>query len=227
LSDYPLKDLRCDCKSPRFLRIFSIDGLAPPLLKDHQRFVIEFGFCGMTQRAWYVVYSKPQKEESAQFHLQLKGVQVFFPRLFLPRSLRVRKQLVPLFPNYLFVRVILPDQFNAVTWTPGVKRFVSFNDVPLPLEPEIVDYLAARATPDGIIMAQPNLTVGQEVRISGGPFDGLAGIIQQPPNSRGRVKILMRLLSRRMNVEVPIESLASPRVMYHPTVAKAVSHLQS
>jgi transcription elongation factor/antiterminator RfaH len=171
--------------------------------------------------AWYVVYSKPHKEESAQFHLRLKGVQVFFPRLLLPPSLRARKQLVPLFPNYLFVRVRLPDEYECVTWTPGLKRFVSFNDVPLPVEPDVIEYLMEKAGSDGVITARSNLKVGQEVRISGGPFDGLAGIIQEPPNARGRVKILMELLSRPMKVDVPLEFLRASGITCPVTVSVA------
>ena len=42
------------------------------------------------QRDWYVIYSKPHKEEQAQFHLGLKGVETFFPRLHLPGPLDLR-----------------------------------------------------------------------------------------------------------------------------------------
>jgi transcription antitermination factor NusG len=48
------------------------------------------------------------------------------------------------------------------------------------------------------------LKPGQEVRINGGPFDGLTGLIQEPPDAKGRVKVLMRLLSRQLQVEVPV-----------------------
>ena len=41
--------------------------------------------------------------------------------------------------------------------------------------------------------------------IAGGPFDGLAGIIQEPPNARGRVKVLVELLNRQTNVDVPVQ----------------------
>jgi transcription elongation factor/antiterminator RfaH len=170
-------------------------------------------------RGWYVVYTKPHKEESALFHLQLKGVEVFFPRLSLPRPLRLRKQLIPLFPNYVFVRVRLPEDYDCVTWTQGVKRFVSFNDVPVPIEQDIVSYLMEKANSQGVITARSNLKVGQEVRINGGPFDGLAGIIQEPPNARGRIKILMELLGRRMRVEVPLQSLETGVIAYRPTVS--------
>jgi hypothetical protein len=38
------------------------------------------------QRDWYVVYSNPHKEEQAQFHLALKGMKSFFPKLYIPSS---------------------------------------------------------------------------------------------------------------------------------------------
>lgn len=132
-------------------------------------------------KAWYVVYSKPHKEDFAQYHLRTKGVEVFFPRLLLPSTLPRRKPIVPLFPNYLFVRIRIPEEYECVTWSPGVKRFVSFNEVPVPIDGEVVGYLMRQANPAGVITARSNLKVGQEVRISGGPFDGLAGIIQGPP----------------------------------------------
>jgi transcription antitermination factor NusG len=62
-----------------------------------------------------------------------------------------------------------------------------------------------QANSEGIITARSNLKAGEEVRVSRGPFDGLLGIIQEPPNVRGRVKILLELLSRQVRAEVPIE----------------------
>jgi transcription antitermination factor NusG len=82
--------------------------------------------------AWYIVYGKPQKEELAQFHLKLKAVQTLFPRLLLPTFSRKRKRVVPLFPNYLFVNIPLATEYYHVLWTPGVKCFVRFNDIPTP-----------------------------------------------------------------------------------------------
>jgi transcription elongation factor/antiterminator RfaH len=156
-------------------------------------------------RQWYVVYSKPHKEKFAQFHLQLKGLEVFLPQLFLPQFLHKRKRIVPLFPNYLFVRIHIPGEYYHVLWSPGVKRFVGFNEAPTPVGEEIVAFLRQQANADGILTARSSLRVGQEVEITGGPFAGLIGIIQDPPNVKGRVRILMELLSRQVQVEVPVQ----------------------
>jgi transcription antitermination factor NusG len=170
----------------------------------------------MTDRAWYVVYSKAHKEEAAQFHLRQKGFEVFFPRLLLPPLLRVRKQVIPLFPNYLFVQARLPEEYECVSWTSGVKRFVCFNDMPVPIDKQIVTYLMHAANPQGVIMARCALNAGQQVRITCGPLEGLVGIIQEPPNSRGRVKILMHLLSRRIQMDAPLEFLEAMGIACRP-----------
>jgi transcriptional antiterminator RfaH len=153
---------------------------------------------------WYVVYSKPQKEDFAEICLRRRGVEVFLPRLLFPEALGKRRRLVPLFPNYLFTWISDPEQYHCVIWTPGVKRIVSFNGVPAPLDDNVVTFLKQQASEAGIIGARSNLRVGQEVQITGGPFDGLVGIIEDPPDARGRVKVLMHLLSREIRVEVPL-----------------------
>jgi transcriptional antiterminator RfaH len=162
-------------------------------------------FNSTTQRQWYVVYSKPQKEEYAKLHLSSKGLEVFFPRLLLPESNKQRRKIVPLFPNYLFVRLnLLSDEYYWASWSPGVSRIINFNGHPTSIEDNIIDLLKMKADGLGIIPARSNLKVGQEVRITDGPLEGLLGIIQEPPTAKGRVKILLQLLNRQTNVEVPV-----------------------
>jgi transcription antitermination factor NusG len=163
----------------------------------------------MSTTAWYVVYSKPQKEEFAQFHLRLRAVESFFPRLLLPKFSRKRKRIVPLFPNYFFVHIDVETQYYHVLWSPGVKCFVSFNDTPLPLDDGIAEYLMRQANREGIIMARSDLKVGQEVRVCGGSFEGLIGLLLEAPDAKGRVKVLMSLLSRDIKVELPAHLVSS------------------
>jgi transcriptional antiterminator RfaH len=157
------------------------------------------------QRDWYVVYSKPHKEEQAQFHLRMKNLDVFFPRLDLVRVAEKRKRIIPLFPNYFFVRIHLPTEFHYVSWSPGVKRIVSFGERPIPLDDRVVSFLKQQTDTEGVIRAHSQLRPGQEVEIRGGPFDGLIAVIQDPPDAKGRVKILLRLLSRQISVKLGVE----------------------
>jgi transcription elongation factor/antiterminator RfaH len=160
-------------------------------------------------RQWYVVYSKAHREEYAQYHLQRKGIEVFFPRLRLPFSSAKQRQIVPLFPSYLFVHLHLPEEHSAVIWCPGVKSLVSFNGMPAPLDDGVIEFLKCQTTEEGLIGARSNLAVGQEVCITDGPLEGLKGIIRQPPDARGRVRVLMTLLNRDLTVTVPIAYVQS------------------
>jgi transcriptional antiterminator RfaH len=160
----------------------------------------------LAERQWYAVYSKPQREEFAESQLLKKGLEVFLPKLLLPNNGKKRKRIVPLFPNYLFTRInIYSPEYGYTIWSPGVKRIVSFNGIPAPIDGDIVDYLMRQTNTEGLIPARSNLRVGQEVRIDGGPFDGLIGIIQEPSNARGRVKILLQLLNRSTKADVPVQ----------------------
>ena len=179
------------------------------------------------QRDWYVVYSKPHKEEQAQFHLRMKGLDVFFPRLDLIRVAEKRKRIIPLFPNYLFVRLNLATEFHYVIWSPGVKRIVSFGDRPIPLDDDVVTFLKQQTDPEGLIKARSQLRPGQEVEIRGGPFDGLVAIIQDPPDARGRVKILVKLLSRQISVKLGVEFIKGEWVGIKATPANIESSLFS
>jgi transcriptional antiterminator RfaH len=171
------------------------------------------------ERLWYAIYSKPQKEEAAHFHLRKKRVEVFLPKLLLPSNQKHRRRVVPLFPSYLFARIDLhSEEYGYVIWSPGVKRLVSFNDIPVPIDDTVVDFLIKEGNTGGVIPARSNLQIGQEVRIDGGPFDGLAGIIQQPPNAKGRVKVLLSLLNRETKVEVPIRFVNCGWVSSRPAV---------
>ena len=159
---------------------------------------------------WYVIYAKPRKEDSVIFHAQRKGVEVFFPRLLLPHQLVKRQKIVPLFPSYVFVRVEAPEQYDYVRWSPGVKYVVNFNGTPAPVDDYIIQFLKHRADPEGLLAVRSTLEAGQQVRLCEGPFAGLIGIIQNPPDARGRVKVLLELLGRQVKVEIPAACTENP-----------------
>jgi transcription antitermination factor NusG len=161
----------------------------------------------MNSKRWYVVYSKPHGEERAEFHLRLKRVEYFFPRLLLPGSHTKPNRIISLFPNYIFVRIALAEDYYRVIWSPGVKYFVGFGGYPAPLNDEVVEFLMKQANPEGIIRARLNLEIGQVVRICDGPLAGFVGIIQDPPDAKGRVKLLLNLLKRQVATEAPATSI--------------------
>ena len=159
-----------------------------------------------TAPAWFVVHAKPHKEQMAESHLRRRQVDVFYPRLQLPGYMDARRRIVPLFPGYLFVRIVLGMQFYDVVWSPGVGRLIGSDGRPAAVDDAVVDLLKQHAETDGLIRARPALVVGQHVEITRGPFAGIVGIIQRPPNAKGRIRVLMRLLNRgTVGVELPLQ----------------------
>jgi len=99
--------------------------------------------------SWYVIHSKPRKENQVNAYLRTQGFETFYPTLRVqpvnPRASRIR----PYFPRYLFVHADLDevgdnraadaDGFHAAAYlrsdahmfinTPINARFM-INDVP-------------------------------------------------------------------------------------------------
>lgn len=171
------------------------------------------------EKKWYVVLTKPRNEETARFHLNTKGIEVFYPKLFLPVLNKSGRHIVPLFPSYLFVRIDASSlEFSQVVWCRGIKRFVSFGGTPSAVEDSVVNFMRDQADPAGLIVARSNLKAGDEVQIAKGPFKGIVGIIQEPPDTKSRVKVLMAMLSRHVQVEVPADYINMSWVAACPTV---------
>src|SRR5262245_59083212 len=102
----------------------------------------------MNSKRWYVVYSKPRGEGRAEFHFRMKRVEYFYPRLLFPGSGRKPNRIVSLFPNYIFVRIALAEDYYRVIWLPGVKYLVGFGNYPAPLNDEVVEFLMQQANPE-------------------------------------------------------------------------------
>jgi transcriptional antiterminator RfaH len=151
--------------------------------------------------AWYVVSTNARREEFAATQLAQRAVPVLVPRLALER--RGRIVVRPLFPGYLFARLVLPTEAARVVWTPGVRRLVTFEGEAPSVPDAAIEFLVAQAGPDGVIVSRPRpLPIGRRVRVTSGPFAGLVGIIENPPDARGRVSVLMDILRHQTRVSL-------------------------
>ena len=158
-------------------------------------------------RQWYVVRSKPRREAYAQGQLLRRGVETFLPRILEAGGPRLEPSVGPLFPGYLFARVDLECQYNSVIWSPGVRSFVAFGDVPAAVDPAVVAFLQERCGTEGVVRVVRTFHDGDVVRIVRGPLGGLVGVVQGQVSGQMRVRILMELLRRRTQVSVPAQLL--------------------
>jgi len=156
---------------------------------------------------WYVVRTKPRREAYAQGQLARRGVETFLPRILEMTRSGAEPVAGPLFPGYLFARVRLASQYTRVLWSPGVRGFVAFGDVPCPVDDEVVDFIQRRCGAEGIVRAAAAFQDGDVVRVRRGPLGGLLGVVQGQVSGQCRVRVLMEILRRRTQVSVPVELL--------------------
>src|SRR5882672_10510728 len=90
-------------------------------------------------RQWYVVRTKTRKEDYAVQQLERRGVAVFLPRILEYG----RDVIAPLFPGYLFVHIVLLEEYYRVVWSPGVRTFVAFGPTPTPVQDSVIGFITA------------------------------------------------------------------------------------
>jgi transcriptional antiterminator RfaH len=164
----------------------------------------EYGHYLERHCGWAVVNTQPHREHIAVENLQR---QEFIPYCPLIRrqqrhARRVTDVLRPLFPGYLFVKINPDlDRWRPMLSTFGVRSVVRCGDKVSLLDDAFVQAVRAREV-DGVISRPVSpYQEGQEVRVSGGAFDGLVATIVEmhPPD---RLTVLMQLLNRTVKVRL-------------------------
>ena len=125
------------------------------------------------------------------------GVEVFLPKIQVRRKRRGHGTSIvePLFPGYLFVASDLTaPAWGAIHWTPGVKAVLGCDGVPSPVPDGLIVLIMQRIGADDVIQPQPPFVRGDRVRITGGPFAGLMGVLERGASRSGRVQVLLEML---------------------------------
>ncbi|HYA91419.1 MAG TPA: transcription termination/antitermination NusG family protein [Thermodesulfobacteriota bacterium] len=153
---------------------------------------------------WYVIQTKPKKEEEAKSYLSTKGVEVFGPLMenFLLRNGRMSKELKSLFPGYIFGKFDLAQNYPLVRWAKGVKKVLGFGEYPTPISEEVVEIIRERTDTRGVVRLKSQFQANDVIRIKTGPLKDLLGIFERWMPDGERVRILLSLMSYQPVVEM-------------------------
>ena len=153
---------------------------------------------------WYVIQTKPKKEEEATSYLSTKRVEIFSPLLetFTIRSARVTKETKPLFPGYIFGKFDLEQNYPLVRWGKGVKCILGFGGYPTPISEEVVEIIRERTDAQGVVRVKQNFNPNEVVRIKTGPLKDLLGIFERWVSNTDRVRILLNLIGYQPTIEL-------------------------
>lgn len=167
---------------------------------------------------WFCVRTQTKREHIAAGHLrELEGIEVFCPRIKYRKATRRGKVwwLEPLFPGYLLAKFNRSEMERAVTFCQGVRGLVRFGteipDVPEAFVKSLIRQVSEQSSEDPeLITVKPAVSVGDEVEVANGPFQGMKGVIRSVAPASERVKVLLEFLGQVQPVDLDLFSILLP-----------------
>lgn len=163
---------------------------------------------------WYIVhaYSNFEKKVSESIREQAKqrGLEDFFEQVLVPtekvtevrRGRKVDAER-KFFPGYVLLKANLTDAvFSLVKNTPKVTGFLG-DSKPVPISDKEADQILHQVQ-EGVERPKPSVTfeIGEQVRVSDGPFASFNGFVQEVDEERARLKVEVSIFGRAVPVDL-------------------------
>lgn len=161
-------------------------------------------------RRWHVIQSKPHQEERVAVQLrELLDLEVYSPRIEIRAVRRGEKTKVvkPLFPNYIFARLDLPEEWKLITFTRGVARILGGWQEPRPVDDAVIAAIRAQENRKDKLIHYYRFRPQEAVIVRAGPLKDLYGIFERYVDDGGRVRILLSLVGYQAAVELETEQV--------------------
>ncbi len=168
----------------------------------------------MTAR-WYIVqaYSNFEKKvaESIEEKAKQKGLSHLFEKIVVPteKIVEIRRGRKvdaerKFFPGYVMVRANLTDEaFHLIKNTPKVTGFLGSDSKPVPISDAEADRILVQIQ-EGVDRPKSALSfeIGEQVRVSDGPFASFNGFVQEVDQERSRLKVEVSIFGRATPVDL-------------------------
>ena len=163
---------------------------------------------------WYIVhaYSNFEKKvaEDIEQKAKQKGLWDQFEKILVPteKVVEVRRGRKvdaerKFFPGYVLVRATLSDAvFSLIKNTPRVTGFLG-DSKPVPISDAEADRILHQVQ-EGVERPKPSITfeIGEQVRVSDGPFASFNGSVQEVDEERARLKVEVSIFGRAVPVDL-------------------------
>ncbi|RDV05393.1 transcription termination/antitermination protein NusG [Undibacter mobilis] len=166
-------------------------------------------------KRWYIVhaYSNFEKKvaESIREQAKQRGLEDLVDDVLVPtetvtevrRGRKVNSER-KFYPGYVLVKMALTDEvFHLIKNTPKVTGFLGADNKPMPISDAEAMRLLQQVQ-EGIERPKPSVTfeVGEQVRVSDGPFASFNGTVEEVDEARSRVKVAVSIFGRATPVEL-------------------------
>lgn len=166
-----------------------------------------------SEKKWYVIHTYSGYENKVmalERKVKSMGLENVINRILVPMEDEVdvkdgKKRTVKrkIFPGYVLVEMEVNDRsWYVVRNTPGVTGFVGSATKPVPLEPEEVKKILKSQGVDSEPKQHVDVEVGEQVRITSGPFENFIATITEINEEKGTLKGLIEMFGRETTVEV-------------------------
>ena len=166
-------------------------------------------------KRWYIVHAYSNFEKKVAEDIKQKAEQTglgdLFDEVLVPtekfvevrRGRKVESER-KFFPGYVLVKMAMTDDaYHLIKNTPKVTGFLGSDNKPMPISNAEAERLIAQVE-EGVDKPMPTVSfeVGEQVRVSDGPFASFNGLVEEVDEERARLKVTVSIFGRATPVEL-------------------------
>ena len=166
-------------------------------------------------KKWYVVHvysgSEKRVKESIEEQSNSKNMTEFIEEVMVPTEelFEIRKGSKvktekKFFPGYILVKMEMTDEsWHFIKSQPKVTNFLGAKGKPVALSEKEATRLLEQIT-EGVERPRSNVIfeIGEEVRVSDGPFQSFNGLVEEVDEDKSRLKVTVSIFGRATPVDL-------------------------